>query len=118
MITTMSESKLLKFEDGPAVPEMCEALLTAAELHDLVRDLETCTTVRAVLEKGGHDAQAATGDADLSAAISRLLAGQVRALQIRYAYDSREWTDTLFSQPTGIRLVRCQHPEETSVHTQ
>lgn len=38
-----------------------------------------------------------------------LLAGKLRALQIRYRYQGADWWDTLMTTPQGIRLVRIQH---------
>jgi hypothetical protein len=89
---------------------MREGLLTPDDLEQLFADLAGCTTVLAVQEKGRGQDHAHASPSSLDAARQRLLNGSVHALQIRYRYDGHEWTDTLMRLPSGVRLVRCQHP--------
>lgn len=98
--------------DGPPLPEMREALLSNDDVKMLAADLEAHTQVHAVFCKGARQTQTGPSDAlPLAEAIERLLARTVLAIQVRYAFESREWTDTLMAMPGGFRLVRCQHQE-------
>ncbi len=100
-----------EFADGPPMPEMCDATLSSDDVANLFADLAACTQILAVQEKGSEQSYAAPGPAQLESAMGRLLTGDVRALQIRYVYQEREWTDTLMNLPIGIRLIRCQHAD-------
>ncbi len=92
------------------LPALHQAVLDAADLEALLRDIEQCAELLAVLPK-----QAATeqiGDpARLTLADARdLLARRtVRGLQIRYRHDGAEWWDTLMQVSAGWRLVRIRH---------
>lgn len=102
------------FPEVPPLPELREGLLDAAQVELLFADLGALTQVIAILEKGGAQEHAQSGDANLAAARDRLLARQIRAVQVRYLFDGAEWTDTLLHTPAGIRAVRCQHASHSS----
>lgn len=95
--------------DGPPIPEMREALLSSAEVLALAADLQSHARIQGTLCKAGPRQQTPPGDAPLETAIHRLLERSVTAVQVQYAYDGHEWTDTLLNTPAGVRLVRCQH---------
>ncbi|HIE96532.1 MAG TPA: hypothetical protein EYG03_01935 [Planctomycetes bacterium] len=114
-MSTSDSQPLPEFSDGPPMPPMCEAVLSDDDLARLFEDLAACTSILSVQEKGSVEAYAQTGPAGLSSAQSRLLSGTVRGLQIRYAYQDHDWTDTLIRLPNGTRLVRCQHPDEVGI---
>jgi hypothetical protein len=97
------------FPDGPPVPLMTDGVIDAATLRQLGADLHTAAEVLSVREKGGADAYAGADDRSLTLALDRLLAGTARAVQIRYLYEGHEWTDTIFSNSHGFRVVRCRH---------
>jgi len=99
-----------QFAEGPPMPAMCEALLSSDDIRRLFDDLAACTTILSVQEKGSELAYAEPGPAALQAAREKLDNRSVRALQVRYSFENREWTDTLMCLPAGVRLVRCQHP--------
>ena len=111
---TQSNQQRPHFADGPPMPEMCDATLSAEDVANLFNDLAACTKILAVQEKGAEHSYAAPGPAQLESARNRMLGGDVRGLQIRYVYQSREWTDTLMRLPDGIRLVRCQHAAQSN----
>jgi hypothetical protein len=111
-MSTSDSQPLPEFSDGPPMPPMCEAVLSEDDLARLFEDLAACTSILSVQEKGSVETYAQAGPAGLSSAQARLLSGAVRGLQIRYAYQDHDWTDTLFRLPTGTRLVRCQHSNE------
>jgi len=94
--------------DGPPLPEMREGQLDAAQVEQLFSDLDSCTQVLAILEKGGRQDHAKSSQPNLVAARDRFLNREVLAVQIRYRYDNAEWIDTLLHSPTGIRAIRCQ----------
>jgi hypothetical protein len=114
-MSTPDSQSLPEFSEGPPMPAMCEAVLSDGDLARLFEDLAACTSILSVQEKGSVAAYAETGPAVLTSAQSRLLSGNVRGLQIRYAYQDHDWTDTLIRLPHGTRLVRCQHPADVGV---
>lgn len=97
------------FSDGPPVPLMVEGTLDAAGLRQLFADLTAAATVVGVRQKGGPAEYTAADDLSADTARDRLLAGAIRAVQIRYRYDGHEWTDTVFATAPGFRVIRCQH---------
>ena len=107
---TTETDNLPEFSDGPPIPEMRESLLQPDDIRNLFDDLASCTTILSVQEKGGPQTYAEAGPSALQTAMERLLAREVRAVQIRYSWQDSEWTDTLMCLPGGVRLVRCQHP--------
>jgi hypothetical protein len=88
---------------------MTEGVLDIAGLNQLVSDLRDHATVLSVREKVAPGVHAGADEEPLETAITRLAAGTARALQVRYWYDSHEWTDTVFALPSGYRVVRCRH---------
>lgn len=108
----MSEPRPLESatkDDTPPLPEMRDAVLSAEDLQALAADLAALTHITGILEKGVATSHAESSPPSLQTAIERLTTGHVRAIQIRYQYDSHEWTDTLMALPQGFRLVRCRH---------
>lgn len=97
------------FSDGPPVPLMVEGTVDAATLQQLFTDLTTAAVILAVKEKGGPASYALAGEHDLETARRRLLAGEARAIQLRYRFAEHEWTDTILAIPGGFRVVRCRH---------
>ncbi len=92
------------------LPELQDTLLDAATLGQLFGDLATHARVLDVLTKGGATERTDGKPIGLDQAQRSLLAGDVRAVQIRYLFDQVEWRDTLMRVPGGIRLVRIQTP--------
>ncbi|MBL8827269.1 MAG: hypothetical protein JNM18_09805 [Planctomycetaceae bacterium] len=88
---------------------MREAVLSREEVLALQADLLAHTQIQGVLCKAWPREQTPAGNTPLDEAVQRLLDRATAAVQIRYAYDSHEWTDTLLNTPVGVRLVRCQH---------
>jgi hypothetical protein len=94
--------------DLSSLPPMQEALLDATDISALFSDLEQhATNVQLI-------ARSATGSSSdhspqLRPACDRLLAGEVRKLQIRYEWQKARWIDTIEQQPGGFRLVRIRH---------
>lgn len=102
--------------DGPAIPEMREAILTVDDVRELVADLRAHACVTGTLCRAGTRRQTPPDHIPLEAAIEQLFARTVTAIQIRYQFSGHDWTDTLLHSPAGIRLVRCQHlAEEAAV---
>lgn len=99
----------VRLSDGPPLPEMREAVLSSGDVLALLADLQAHTRIQGVLCKSGAHQQTPTGETPLEQAVDQLVNRTVTAIQIRYAYDDHEWTDTLLNSPAGVRLVRCQH---------
>lgn len=115
MNTPARESSTVRGEsqvafDGPPLPEMRDAVLSHDEILVLAADLQAYTQIASVICKIRSLQHVPPENIPLPAAIDQLFARTVTAVQIRYVYDGHEWTDTLMYTPTGIRLVRCQHP--------
>jgi hypothetical protein len=98
-----------QFAEGPPVPLMTEGIIDAAMVRQLGSDLAAAAAVTGVREKAAPGAHAGLDDLPLVTAIDRLLKGAARAIQVRYRYDAREWTDTIMAVPGGFRVVRCRH---------
>lgn len=105
----MSEPSSQLPDNGPSLPEMREALLDASDVRSLHADLSALTRITGVLCKQSIRSQSPLGDVHLDEAVERLLDRSLAAVQIRYQYEGRDWTDTLLNVPGGIRMVRCQH---------
>jgi hypothetical protein len=105
----MTSTQSIQFPDGPPLPEMREAILTREDVLALVADLQVHTRVISTLCKAGPQQQTPPGSIPLETAIERLFDRTASAIQVRYAYDGHEWTDTLLNSPAGLRMVRCQH---------
>jgi hypothetical protein len=97
------------FADGPPVPLMVEGLIDAATLRQLFADLAAAATIISIREKGAPTGYASTAELAPDDALTRLLNGSSRALQVRYHHDGYEWTDTILTTPAGHRVVRCRH---------
>ena len=94
--------------DLSSLPPMHEAVLDATDVSALFSDLERQATNVQLMARN------ATGPSpdhspQLRPACDRLLAGEVRKLQIRYEWQKARWIDTLEQQPGGFRLVRIRH---------
>lgn len=106
----MTSSLPTQIPDGPPLPEMRESVLSRDEVLALVADLQTHARVTSTLCKAVPHQQTHPHNIPLDTAVEQLFARTVSAIQVRYFYDSHEWTDTLLNTPTGMRIVRCQHP--------
>ncbi|TNE89026.1 MAG: hypothetical protein EP330_12565 [Deltaproteobacteria bacterium] len=93
------------------LPDLQDAMLDRATLHQLVADLEQHARVLEVRTKGGQARRADAAPMDLRDALHALETGAVFGVQVRYLYEGAEWRDTLMRLPEGVRLVRMQMPE-------
>jgi hypothetical protein len=99
-----------QLDNGPAVPEMRVVQLTSVDVQDLFADLAAVAQVSQVVLKGGSTQYASQNAMTLENALPLLLNCSIHGLQVRYAFDGHEWTDTLFREADDrFRLVRCQH---------
>ncbi len=105
---------------GMTLPPLQQTVLDDATAAALFRDLAACTKILAVRPK-----LSATGYIDpaaeltLDGAAAGLSNGALRAVQVRYLYDEREWCDTLLATPNGLRVVRiCQEDIAATIETQ
>lgn len=80
--------------------------LDRARLRDLATDVAALTTDLDVLVKTSEGYVDPDVRPTLDDAISALVAGTVRALQLRYRFDGRLYWDTILTTPNGFRLVR------------
>lgn len=95
-------------ETAPPLPTLVEGVLSDGELESLFAELGAHARIVEVLAKSAARGHAAERPS-LAEAYRLLLAGAVRAVQIRYRFDGAEWTDTLLPRGMGFRLVRCRH---------
>jgi hypothetical protein len=96
--------------EDKSFPELVEGVVDAATLHDLVRDLQTLTTIDEIQLKGGAQSHGERANIDLSEAVTLLIANKLRGLQIRYRWEGVGWIDTLLCTPEGIRIIRTKAP--------
>jgi hypothetical protein len=97
------------FADGPPVPLLVDGVIDATTLRQLFTDLTTSAIVLGLREKGGPTEYTSGDEPIPEMALSRLLTGSVRAIQVRYRFADHEWTDTILHTPNGFRVVRCRH---------
>ncbi len=97
------------FADGPPVPLMVDGVIDATTLRRLFDDLAASAVILGLREKSGPTAYTGGDEPTPESALSRLLTGRVRAVQVRYRYADHEWTDTILTVPNGFRVVRCRH---------
>jgi hypothetical protein len=97
------------FADGPPVPLLVEGLIDPPTLTRLFADITSAGTVLGVREKGGPAEYASGEGMPAAVALERLLSSVARAVQVRYHFDDREWTDTVMAHAAGFRVVRCRH---------
>jgi hypothetical protein len=96
------------------LPELNMTLLDAAQVEQLLRDIELCAQITEIIPKyaaRGHvpDTAAVT----LAQARELLATRAVRGLQLRYRYDHADWWDTLMIVGEQFRLVRIRHDFKT-----
>lgn len=92
------------------LPPLWQATFDDRTLDQLFADLESAAEVLSIQAKADPRKYAAAEPLTPAAARDQLKAGDVRALQIQYRYDGREWTDTVLRLPGGYRLVRMEVP--------
>ena len=94
--------------DSPLkLPPLQQAVLDAATADTLFQDLALCAQVLSVVPRRAARSLREEPPIDLAAAHTGLRDATLRAVQIRYRYESREWCDTLMPLPAGaMRLVR------------
>jgi hypothetical protein len=96
-------------DNDARLPDLNEAILDAATLERLFRDLEVCTRITEIIPKFAERQMVTEQTLSLEQARQLLLEGRARGIQIRYHYDGADWWDTLMRTPQGIRLVRIRH---------
>lgn len=103
-VASVSESPL-------RLPPLQQTILDVATTDALFRDLAACARVHAVLPKYARHAHIGPETLTLEQARTRLAAGLLLGVQIRYAYDGHTWTDTLLRRPNGLTLVRIREAD-------
>lgn len=97
--------------DAPLkLPELNTTELDAAQLEQLLRDIEVCTQITEIIPKyatRGHVPDVA--GVTLAQARELLATRAVRGLQLRYRYENADWWDTLMVIGDKCRLVRIRH---------
>jgi hypothetical protein len=98
-------------EDAPLkLPDLTTAPLDAAQVDQLLRDIELCAQITEIIPKylsRGHVPDAA--NISLAQARELLATRAIRGLQIRYRYEEADWWDTLMLMGDQFRLVRIRH---------
>ena len=107
----MSAQTIDSSDDAPPqLPALHTTVLGAAQVEQLLGDIEACTELVEILPK--YAAQGRVPDAaGVSLAEARMLLATrtVRGLQLRYRYDGADWWDTLIMAVEGYRVVRIRH---------
>jgi hypothetical protein len=95
---------------SPPLPDLNTTLLDAAQLEQLLRDIELCAQIDEIIPKfaaRGHVPD--TASVSLAQARELLVARAIRGLQLRYRYQGADWWDTLMLAGDRFRLVRIRH---------
>ncbi|MBL8815098.1 MAG: hypothetical protein JNL58_03630 [Planctomyces sp.] len=95
------------------LPPMREAMLSAEQVQQLFADIELLGSDILLMQRlpqSQRSSVSSTATAEqLRLAQSTLLTGTIPRVQIRYAWQSVNWIDTLERRDDGIRLVRIKH---------
>ena len=98
-------------EEAPLkLPDLNMTLLDAAQVEQLLRDIEVCAQITEIIPKHaarGHVPD--TASVTLVQARELLATRAVRGLQLRYRYEDADWWDTLMLVGDQFRLVRIRH---------
>lgn len=98
--------------DAPLrLPPLQQTVLDVATTDALFRDLAACTQIHAVIPKYAARGHTGTETISLETARTRLAAGLLLGVQIRYGYDGHTWCDTLLRRPAGLTLVRIREAD-------
>ena len=95
--------------EGPPVPPMWQADLSAEMLAPLFADLSASAEVVSVRGRCARR-ENSTEPLTLADAHACLVSGAFAGVQLRYRFDGQEWIDTLLRLAGAFRLVRCQVP--------
>jgi hypothetical protein len=93
------------------LPPLQQTVLDVATTDALFRDLAACTLIHAVIPKYARNAHTGADSLTLEQARTRLAAGLLLGVQVRYAYDGHTWCDTLLRRPAGLTLVRIREAD-------
>jgi hypothetical protein len=93
------------------LPPLQQTLLDVATTDALFRDLGACTRIHAVIPKYTDRRHTGAETISLETARTRLAAGLLLGVQIRYGYDDHTWCDTLIRRPNGLTLVRIREAD-------
>ena len=98
-------------EEAPRkLPDLNRTLLDAAQVDQLLRDIELCTQITDIIPKFAARSHVPDTAAITLAQARELLATRaVRGLQFRYRYEDADWWDTLMLIGDQFRLVRIRH---------
>lgn len=88
------------------LPDLYSDELDAAALSALIADIEAHAHVSEVLVKGAATVHATAVRPSFSQACASLSAGNIRAVQVRYRWDGRDWSDTVLRTTAGFKVVR------------
>jgi hypothetical protein len=88
------------------VPELLQGTLSPKEIQDLATDLQSIAELQSVIVKRGAESRAKPDEVPLQEALDELQAGTVTGVQIRYAFQDRDWCDTLIREGEAIRVIR------------
>ncbi|MCB9846437.1 MAG: hypothetical protein H6811_10685 [Phycisphaeraceae bacterium] len=105
------------------LPEVVEARLTQAQLTAMCREFEQSVTMHQVLLRADRRDPSPAEAPSFELAIERLIAGDARAIQLRYTFEGGRWLDTISRDAFGFRLIRVQdltdpaHANRTGAHT-
>ena len=101
----------LAVDDGPRkLPDLNTTLLDAAQVEQLLRDIELCAEITGIIPKFATRNNVPDTAGVTLAQARRLLATRgVRGLQLRYRYEGGDWWDTLTPVGDQFCLVRIRH---------
>jgi hypothetical protein len=89
------------------LPDLQQTALDAATLDALFTDLAAHAQVLSIVPKRAPNTMVEERGITLAVARDGLRDGTIRAVQVRYRFDHKEWCDTLLAAPGGAaRLVR------------
>jgi hypothetical protein len=95
----------------PALPDVFEGLLDVDGLDDLARDLsQLAGPIEVTIKHAATQRTDETCVLSFEEALRSLVAGEVRAVQLRYVHEGTRWCDTLMRTDKGTRLVRMAQP--------
>lgn len=108
---TQSKPAAMSSDAPLRLPALQQTVLDVVTADALFRDLAACTQIHAVIPKYARSAHTGPDSLTLEQARTRLAAGLLLGVQIRYAYEGHTWCDTLLHRPAGLTLVRIREAD-------
>ena len=91
------------------LPDLHRGLIHLEQVDELFSDITAEAQLLEVIPKWASESMVQNEKVTLQEARTLLATKRVRAIQVRYLHDQKEWWDTLLNTPEGIQVIRIEH---------